>query len=375
MENDFLIIHAWQLDGLGRLKFSFINQLEEKINGRYKKVAKECKLPSLGNTISRILRRKKKKKFFTKISSIFKLTDHLNIPREEVEKNIERFKISSSVGWENAKINFPLKVSPLWFRCVGVGDFTIGYNGWKPYVVWCQNSVKPMKDLIKKLINLSPKHWLGGYSGINEKILIPSVIVDVVCVLLNISRRETKTERYISTCLRLSKSYRFQILAQTLVDEGYCDKIHSRISIHMKDKKIIEALHILCKSLGYKTTIVTRNTGKYKDNEFYDLLFGIVDTFKFYEDLNLMIKKYGKFAGLWKKQISFIKIVKKDSEHVKSYKIKCKILELIKQRGTLNSKELRKTLNLSRVKFHNSIANLKKEGLIKSLKHGVYVLS
>lgn len=373
-KKEYLSVHIWELDGLGRLRLSFTIRLEKLIgNHLHKEIAKEIGL-STPTTLGAILRRKKKKDYFVKISSIFKLTDYFKIPRDDVEKNIERFKISSSVEWENAKINFPLRVSPLWFRCVGVGDFSIGYNGWRYYVIWHQNSTKPMRNLIRELIGLSPRYWLGGYSGKNERILIPSIIVDAICALLKISRNETNTEKYILSSLNLPKPFRVQILAQTVVDDGCCDKIHSRVGIHINNKKIINALHLLCKSLDYKTTIVTRKTGRYEKHNFYDLIFGIVDTFKFYQDIKEMTQKYGKFTNLWNKQERLEKIINTASEHVKSYKYKQRVLEIIKIKNKATIEDIRKETGLPKIKSYYLIANLQKSDLIKNVGYGVYSL-
>lgn len=366
-------IHAWQINGFCRLKVQFTQQLKKMITD-IKDISNKVGLSSY--VISSILRMSKESDS-TNIKNIFRLTDFLKIPRETVEENIEYFTPSSSKEWKGTKIKFPLEVTPLWFRCAGVGDFTI--IGEYHALVWCQNSIKPMNNLIKNLIGINSHYWVGGYSGLNERLYIPSIIRDSICAILGISKSEITTYKFVSACLRLPKPFRVQVLAQTIVDDGYCDKFHNRVSIHMKNKEIIRALHMLCQSLGYKSTIITRSSGNYKFNNFYDLILSVEGTLKFYNDLKQMIKIYGNFAGLWNKQHRFEEVVKRiDVKRLnrieKARNYKRRILNLIKNREVITTNELMRALKIPRVKFFNYMSKLKREGLVRSVKKGNYSL-
>ncbi|MDI6798541.1 MAG: hypothetical protein QMD12_00885 [Candidatus Aenigmarchaeota archaeon] len=375
-KNKFFV-HAWQLNGFARLNIKFIRKLEARIKNKpIKYLAKDIGISTF--VLRTILRRGKRKRSCARIKNIFTFIDFLGLQRDEVERNIEHFKLSSSVEWENAKIKFPLEVNPLWFRCVGVGDFSVGYNKWRYYVIWHQNSTKPMRDLIDNLVGISPYFWLGGYSEKNERLLIPSIIVDACCSILNISRKEITTTKFIKACLRLPKAYRIQVLAQTIVDDGYCDKVHNRVSIHMKNKQLIQYLHKLCQSLSYPSTIITRSMGRHKTSRFYDLILTVEGTFKFYNDLKQMMKIHGDFAGLWNKQDRLEEVVKKiDLKRLRrieeNREYRHQILQLMKK-GIITTNELIDSLKIPRTKFFNLMYDLKKKGLVKSIRKGIYSL-
>lgn len=363
-------VHAWQLSGYARLNSEFVNKLRNGIRD----IDETAKLIGLSTfVLSSILQLHRKSKS-SRIKDIFKVTNFLKLDRNVVESNIEYFKLASSCEWYGKSIKFPLEISPLWFRCVGIGDFSI--SGKYQSLIWHQNSVKPMKDLIKSLIGIDSRYRMGGYSGKNERIYISHLILDSICVALDIKRNEVTTPRFILSSINLTKPFKIQILAQTIVDDGYCDKIHKRVSIHMKNEKIIKALHMLSKSLGYKSTIVKRSTGKFSENNFYDLIFSVEGTFKFYKDLKRMIKIYGSFAGLWNKQDRLEEIVRKiDVSRLRrieaTKKFKRKVMNLI-ENGKITATELRGSLGIPRIKFFNIISELKREGLIKTSKKGIY---
>lgn len=367
-----LQIHVWQLSGFGRLNIDFALKLRQCISD-IEDISRNTGLTPF--VISSILRTNKKSDS-TNIKNIFRLTDFLKISRKIVEENIEYFRPQSSQEWKGTKIVFPLQVTPLWFRCVGVGDFSV--TGEYCGLIWHQNSTKPMRDLIKYLIGIDSHYWVGGYSGLNERVYIPSVIRDAVCAILKISKRKITTSRFINACLNLPRLFRVQVLAQAIVDDGYCDKVHNRVSIHMKNKVIIEALYKLCQSLGYKSAIITRNTGKYESNNFYDLILTVEGTFKFYTDLKQMIKIYGNSAGLWNKQSSFEKVVEKiDLKRLErieaNKKYKKDIIRLING-GITTSGELINSLKIPRRKFFNLMSDLKNKGIVKNIKHKTYSL-
>jgi len=238
-----------------------------------------------------------------------------------------------------------------------------------------------MIDLIFKLTNIKIKKCKKDSYG------IPIVLGEIVGAALKLSRSNLKTPKVIEKVNLLPKEFKIQLLAALVVDEGHISK--SCIKITNTNQKLLLSLRKLMVSLGYSCSNIknyrNRIGGKIyiKDRyasvnyNIYDLCIHADGLLKFKEDLDNMIKKYGKIMGLWHKQDDLLKyssIV--DLDRIKKTRdSKKNIIPIIKKEiriKPISIKKFAKKYNLGYIRAYKLFFRLKSRGEIKKISVGLF---
>lgn len=282
------------------------------------------------------------------------------------------------------KFKFPIKLNPLHIRLAAhvLGDSSLERYGCR----WYQKSKSGGKLLGNLVYELSRKRIKRG---VKDSYGIPVILLDIVCVALNLSRNDLKTSKFVKKLLLLGREYKIEFLAAFIVDEGYISQ--SSIRIRNTDLELLKQLRKLILSLNYSCSgikvcrndvgneIKIKNRKAKVNYPLKELLLYADGLVNFKEDIERLIKEYGKITGLWHKQ----KLLEKWSKRVdlnylyKRRESKSRIIPTIKQ---LIEKEPVKVLNLSKrfnisyYRIYKILYRMEKRKLIKKISSGTFAL-
>ncbi len=361
------------IEGFIKINKTFKDEIKEKIisNVSINKFSKKIGITSvaIGDFLN-------DEKSFIRISNFIKILKLLKISTKSAEKQIIGFKDANRTT--NFKIKFPYIFSPSDLRIIGVliGDGNVRND--RVMLRWIQNDTTPLKKLLSSKIQ--------GYHFSNREtnqLIIPSFFGKITCSLLNLKGDEIDTYKLIEKVIDYPKEYRLALLISLIEDEGNIDpKNYSGISIRMSDKKIVYFIKLLCESLGYETSKIT----KYKNNRYsfgegnvmYKLKILSEGIFNLGYDLIKFEKKFGKENSLWKKRKNFFKrweicAGKKSRKDKEGREIHQKISELFKKNKELSINEISKNLNVKRIRIEWHIKNMYKRKEIERTGRGIYI--
>lgn len=354
-----------------RVEKEYAQKIKKLIQSKFGSFKHASKLAGLNHvTISRIER------MGTRLYNWKKILNLLDINLNEIEKHIV------GVSYKNIyKIKFPYSISPLLIR---LAAHTIGDGGFYIHNArWVQKNVDPIIDLQKQLLGFFGSKTVSKSKV--EQVSIMSFYIILACTSINIKRNEVCSENFIKACMNLPKEYKVQVLAALIEDEGSIHPKGSKMSIGMKDYKIMNSLAELMDDLGYERSTIKKikSTGFHSDDEYifmYTLNLRILGAHKFCNDLNEAITKYGKLAGLWKKQKKLQDLILfNDGRKAKGEKLNdglaVKTINLMKKNnGRVTYKTLKSFLNVSHHRTGSVVRRLHNKKIIDKVRRGVYVL-
>jgi len=304
-----------------------------------------------------------------------KILSLLDIHPNEIEKYVVHIS-----DRKNYHIRFPYSVSPLLIR---LAAHTIGDGGYYGGARWIQKDTDPIIDLQRQLLGVSGKKVFCKNNV--EQVAISDFYIKLACASINIERSQVCSEHLIKNCMGLPKDYKVQILAALIEDESKIQPKSGVVRIAMKNYRIIESLAKIMDNLGYDRSriIKIKNNGTYsnnKNNFLYNLNLRILGSHKFYNDLNEAINKYGKLAGLWKKQKQLQDLIlfndgrKARGEKLNSKLAKKAICLMKENNGTITYKELKRFLNVSHHRIGSVVRRLYNKGILRKDRRGCYTL-
>lgn len=243
----------------------------------------------------------------THLHSWKRILDLLKLPLEDLEPHV-------TTVWDRYfySINFPMKLTPLYFRLVAhlVGDGCYKGNS----AIWIQKNAEPVIELQRGLLGSRESKWCYKTA---EHALIMDFYVKLVCAFLKIERKNIITDEFIKNCKNLPRCYKVQVLAAIVEDESRIQPKSCSFRISMKSEKIVESLGELLDDLGYERSEIkkVKNKGFDRTSESYlfELFIRIRGAHKFYKDIQDSIRLYGRIASLWKKQKQLEELVKYNS--------------------------------------------------------------
>lgn len=378
LDEQDLIVHAWEINGYVKINNSFGEELKQKILSEYNSFTNLAKklsftrkrLPAICNGE------------FTNTNKLFELTDFLGFEKSYAEKQIELYRDSKAGAYNRTYKNmFSLYVSPAIIRIVShlIGDGSI----YEDCATYSQVNVGFMVNLINKIIGYDCELNVIQRIVRNhpfQTISVPMIFIKIVCALFNIPYKEIASPVFLEKALRLPREHRVQILAALYVDEGN----FGNKSIRMRDKKIVEAIARLMDSLGYERGEVMEKElikdcfgKKYKVNMYHLQLYanGIK---KFSEDIGCMVQRYdNKCLNLWQKQKSMeLKVeshnYKKVEERKRAIKLRKKLLEILQERNVILFGEVMKELGMNRHQLYYLLKTLRLQNKVRRVSYGTY---
>ncbi len=364
-KNQNFIVHIWQVKGYVKVDMYLRELIRRKLKDKYRSLRKAEIKHSFSEYHHRMLNRK-----FTRIDILLKLTNICGISKYKVEKHILKWiPYTSSKQFE---IRFPVKVTPLYFRIAAtiIGDGTVSRVGGYMCSTWSQKETKRMEELQKLLLGVNFKKR-------RDKITIPTIIMQLVCNILDIPTKEFNREIFLKKCLSLPEEYRLQILSAIIEDEGSFDK--NRLIIRISDKHLMYLICCLIDSLDYDRTklrgCMQKSTYLEKKSIIYRTEMNTRGIKKFDEDLERMKQKYSYLAGLWTKS-GKLKQLSKSYTLMYAYEAHEELIPQIMERFLKKDKllfsEIKEEFSLTDNQTVFLLRCMKNKGLIKKIKRGIY---
>jgi len=291
-----------------------------------------------------------KKGYYASLFTFLKICNKLKIPKENLQKNIDSYKIRGGYNIIYEPI-LPVKITPIFDMILAhnIADGTVinSKKNRQLYFGYRQFNKKFRIAYVKKLESIFGKiKYKKEYFNKKTRPYCPAVLSLVFFKYYNLNENSflSKSARLPKKLLNKNNDHLLAVLIAFIIDEGNIDS--SLISIRLKNKKLTEDLYKICKKLGYKSTLTKK--GKY--GNLYILRNGMK---KFFADYIKLSKKY--------REINLYKMEKKirNSFNIYSRKIsrikgnKKIIIRLIKSEN-LTVNQIAEKINMTRqgVRYH-----------------------
>lgn len=339
MKNNKLIVHAWEINDIESIVVmdkTFMKNLKHKaISVGYSKVAKKIGITKDG--LRHIFY-----KSSTRLTTMLKIAEELDIELEVLERNIVKF------GSRKRKYNirFPLELTPLHLRVVShlIGDGTYSSSQWNQL----EDYESYMLDLLSQIgcNTIKPCHYSrSGRVKSYTNIHIPKFLVNVWEKKTNSRIVSRDFIKFITT---LPREYGVQLIIALIVDEGHIPEIASNIWLGMRDYGVCKAAYELCLSLGYE---VSFNKYRSESKPFYRVSFSANAISQLEKDIKCLEDMYGKVTGLWHKSVNF----KRRCSHLQpewqkwrkeAEEIRKKVIKILNKMGPLRVQDVVSFLGL-----------------------------
>ena len=353
-----------------QVKLDYANQLRALVRTKFGSYKDASKFSTINHvSISKIERR------CTRIYNWIKIFELLNLDLNEIEEHI--IKVADKKIYD---INFPYKVSPLLIRLAAhiIGDGGFYNNSGR----WIQKDVEPIVNLQKQILGISGNKSRNENNV--EQVAIMSFYTKLVCAALKIERNQLRSTDFIKSCMKLPREYQVQVVAAIIEDESRIEAKSGSIQIAMKNFEIVNSFAELMDNLDYDRSNVLKIKNKSFNSDEESYLFSVhlrvLGAHKFYNDLKLAMDKYGKLAGLWKKQKQLEDLIlfndgrKARGEKLNS-ELSVKTIGLMKKNnGTTTYKELKQCLGTSHHRTGSVVRRLYNKRIINKSQRGYYVL-
>jgi len=296
------LIHAWELKGIIHTTIEFKLEIRRRVLEKFKSFQNAAR--NIGNitgvSISFFLRNEK---VFMKTHKLYRITDNIGLPREEVERHIDLFK--DFTNGPVFHIKFPVRFTPLMLRVIShvTGDGCASSN----MLRWTQQDTTPLQKLIKSILGVEVNSNKG-------QLTIPALIGKVTCAALILDRTDFKLPIFVEKIMELSKPFKLQFLLAIIDDEGTIDwKNYGGIDIRMSDKRLVEQIRNLCLSLGLKVSTLKEieNNGSFSTENSKLFRFKILaEGIRILSnDIQEIINNIGEIGSFWIKKDAFEKRV------------------------------------------------------------------
>lgn len=370
------LVHAWNLDVYVNIDQSTRNTLRKKMNQLGLSSVKLSKLTGISKqTILGLLNGHSVKRW-----RFFRIAEALEIPKEHAETYITKLYC---IKYE-LPIKFPFELTPMHIRLVShaIGDGCIED---KTGCRWIQKSEvggNMYVNLVKNVIGVDivRNKTFYAYS-------LPEILIKMVCSALGIPREQLKT-RFFDEVSKLNPDFCVQAVAAFVVDEGSIKR--ADVNVCNTDMNIMKGFLKILDALGYSHSTIRLSHNDSDNKKFimgklcnvnaplYKIYINGEGVYKFKEELDCSINKYGITAGLWQKQnkldAAYTKIgLSLIHERRKTREIVPHVLELAKS-GPIIASELSIRYNLSYYRSYKILYNLCKKGMMKCAYHGTFVL-
>jgi hypothetical protein len=229
--------------------------------------------------------------------------------------------------------------------------------------------VTPLENLEKPIFGRSFKNR-------NQVITIPRILVKIVSKSLDLDIDSLTKEKLLEKLTLLPKNYKFQVLTALIEDEGTIDK--NRVTIRMRDKKIMELLTQLIDSLGYPRSNLTKQKYKYLGDKknIWKVDINIEGIKKYCIDLEKVEKSYGTLLSLWTKRESIKKLSTHQSNlegYKRNKKLEAEILALGRFKN-ISFDSIKRQLNLTDNETMSILRFMLNKKCIERINRGVYRL-
>lgn len=257
------IFNLWDLEGVHiRINQNFLNKINKEIFTRYGNKRKaynsifkdEISFPVYKN----MLKSSYYKRWFVPLNFLVKISEVLDIPKEELQDNVISYKSANSV---NSVIlpKLPIKITPVFdmIYAHNIGDGTVSVaEGRLPYFAYRQFNSFYRESYIKKIENifgciLFKKQEFKDFT----RVRCPSALSSLFFKYYSVDNRGFLSDkaRISERIFMKGKESMIAVLAGFIIDEGHIDS--TQITIVLKNKLLIEDLKKMCDLLGYKSKI------------------------------------------------------------------------------------------------------------------------
>jgi len=311
---------------------------------------------------------------------------NLDLNLDEAEKEI----IGLTYNGCNKIYPFKKYFNPLLFRivCHIIGDGNVSKKYGTCRWIQHKNNSSWLIDIMKQELGFA----LGRVESTNktcEMITIPAYFAILIKNILGFGINSIKSAETIEKFIDYPKSYRLQFLAAFIVDEGHIRYKNARsLIISQSDENMLKMVSKLLDSLGYHHSKIYREISKaYLEKGMIKKIFRLniysLGVNAFNKDIQEMVTKHGKYAGLWHKQkqlecyVASLKIpINKKSAMLNMDKILGHILrteDYISYRKLRENPFISNELEELGSKYLiNKFYELAKQGKVKRLERGFY---
>ena len=259
------LFHIWDLERVHtKIKESFLNDLNKAINEKFK--TKENAYKSLFQekvipfpTFKNILKPSYSTQFFVPLDVYLKIINALNIPKDDLEKNIISYKTSGGVNYIEKPI-LPIKITPVFDMILAhnIGDGTVinPGKGRLPYFGYRQFNKFYRVQYVRKIEEIFGRiNFKDDYFEKSTRPYCPPVLSSLFFKYYNLDVSDFLSDkaRIPHVIFEKGKESLLAVLIAFIIDEGHIDS--TQITINLKNKLLIEDLNKICDILGYESKV------------------------------------------------------------------------------------------------------------------------